>query len=479
VALRDDAAGLAKDATLTGGTQKAIARGGAKGTSTAADVTSTASGSNHQGMDVVLYDASGNLIDPRSIRALTASDVVTAQQGAANATPWNENISQWGGSATSLGQKTMAASVPVVLASDQGVVTVQGNQSAATTGSIINATSTVVMAVTSLNVVTVSLTGAAFAGVVFVFEGSPDNQTSWSQLQAARTDASVIENGSTTALGNANAPRSWDIPVGGLTHIRVRATAWTSGTATITMIGQVFAYDPCPTVGISGGAGSGPVTVDPTFKTLRVSGRPIEALGFYAIAGNTPTYAGLAALAPLFSMRWGTVTSNLAIILKVQVAVVTSVAATAAGITERQLVIARGFTASDTGGTAVTLTGNNAKRRTSMPTSLVTDMRFGGALTPGTRTLDANAIATVIGWSGLLSTGVVIGATSGSAVGAARSTEGGIGLVTLLDAINGQDHPIVLASNEGVIVRIGGVAEPAGATQQTFVNIVWAEVSAF
>lgn len=53
--------GLALDATLTGGTTKAIARGGAKGTSTAADVTSTASGANHQGMDSILYDGSGNL----------------------------------------------------------------------------------------------------------------------------------------------------------------------------------------------------------------------------------------------------------------------------------------------------------------------------------------------------------------------------------------------------------------------------------
>lgn len=75
----------ALDSTLTGGSAKAIARGGAKGTTTAADVTSTASGANHQGADVCLYDAAGNLIDPRSIRALTASDVVTAAQGTAAA----------------------------------------------------------------------------------------------------------------------------------------------------------------------------------------------------------------------------------------------------------------------------------------------------------------------------------------------------------------------------------------------------------
>lgn len=44
--------GLALDATLTGGTQKAIARGGAKGATTAADVTSTSIDANTQALDV-------------------------------------------------------------------------------------------------------------------------------------------------------------------------------------------------------------------------------------------------------------------------------------------------------------------------------------------------------------------------------------------------------------------------------------------
>lgn len=51
--------GLALDSTLTGGTQKAITRGGSKGTTAAADITSTASGANHQPVDVAIYDASG------------------------------------------------------------------------------------------------------------------------------------------------------------------------------------------------------------------------------------------------------------------------------------------------------------------------------------------------------------------------------------------------------------------------------------
>ena len=73
---------LALDATLTGGTQKAIVRGGAKGATAAADVTSTAEGTDHQALDVQLYNG-GTAINPTQIRALTSSDVVTATQSTA------------------------------------------------------------------------------------------------------------------------------------------------------------------------------------------------------------------------------------------------------------------------------------------------------------------------------------------------------------------------------------------------------------
>lgn len=55
----------------------------------------------------------------------TVAGTVTANQGTANATPWNQNIAQYGGVATSLGQKVMASSVPVVIASDQSPINVQ------------------------------------------------------------------------------------------------------------------------------------------------------------------------------------------------------------------------------------------------------------------------------------------------------------------------------------------------------------------
>lgn len=51
----------------------------------------------------------------------TVSGTVTANQGTPNATPWNENIAQFGGTTVSLGSKVSTSSMPVVIASDNTV----------------------------------------------------------------------------------------------------------------------------------------------------------------------------------------------------------------------------------------------------------------------------------------------------------------------------------------------------------------------
>jgi hypothetical protein len=202
----------------------------------------------------------------------------------------------------------------------------------------------------------------------------------------------------------------------------------------------------------------------------------VEAmLGEYEWQGITGGYTGLAANTPLFAARWGDAT-RFCRILRVEVMVFASTSATVQGITERQLVIARSWTVSDTGGTAATLTGNNQKLRTSYGTSLMTDLRIGNPLTPGTRTLDAAPIGSVAGWSGLLSTGMVIGASGASAVGAARSTEGGGQFQKLYDETSPGSGEIVLAQNEGIIVRIGA-AMPTTVVEQTLVRIKWRETN--
>lgn len=81
-----------------------------------------------------IVDGSGNVIAATS-NALNSfvtnfpatqpvSGTVTANQGTANATPWNDNIAQFGGTSVTLGSKVSASSMPVVIASDQAAVPV-------------------------------------------------------------------------------------------------------------------------------------------------------------------------------------------------------------------------------------------------------------------------------------------------------------------------------------------------------------------
>jgi hypothetical protein len=211
---------------------------------------------------------------------------------------------------------------------------------------------------------------------------------------------------------------------------------------------------------------------------IRVNGRPPDVVGCYQVNGRTSTYAGLSAGAPLFSFRWGDAT-HLAIINHVKVQVIATVAATTAGQAERELIVARSFTASDTGGTAVTLTGNNQKLRTSFGTTLVTDMRFGTTITAGTRTLDANPLSSAVAWLPLNMTGVDIGCSGAAATAAAWSCVSSSGYIDLLNTTNNQDYPLILAQNEGFIVRVGKDAMPAGATQQTYLTVAWCEVNSY
>src|SRR5438876_1519213 len=74
------------------------------------------------------------------------SGSVTANQGTS---PWVTNISQWGGVSTSLGQKAMASSVPVVIASDQASFPVTIAAGVAVIGHVITDTGSVTNATLS------------------------------------------------------------------------------------------------------------------------------------------------------------------------------------------------------------------------------------------------------------------------------------------------------------------------------------------
>lgn len=151
-------AGFALDATLTGGTQKAIVRGGAKGTTVAGDVTHTASGANHEGLDVILYDAAGNVINPTAIRALTVADVVSATQGTAAAVAGAWPVKHTDGTST---QAVKAASTAAVAADPAAVVAL----SPATGLPELRASTTVNSSTAAVNTALTATLAAAGAGL--------------------------------------------------------------------------------------------------------------------------------------------------------------------------------------------------------------------------------------------------------------------------------------------------------------------------
>ena len=114
-------------------------------------------------------------------------------------------------------------------------------QSAVTTGNIVAATTIVgPISVVNMNLVSVTMTGT-YAGVSNYFEVSSDN-TTWFPIQGRVSDGSIA-NGFT---GYSNASVAVDISLGAWTQFRVRATAWTSGSAVITIIAKAIAYDRTP-----------------------------------------------------------------------------------------------------------------------------------------------------------------------------------------------------------------------------------------
>lgn len=200
--------------------------------------------------------------------------------------------------------------------------------------------------------------------------------------------------------------------------------------------------------------------VDANSRALRATIRPIDvgALGAYSWAGITGTVAaGAGALSPWFSFRWGDATRS-CLIRKVRVSL-QSLTGFTAGNGLIDMIVARAFTASDTGGTASVPTGNSQKLRTGMGTTLVTDLRIAttAALGAGTRTLDGAPLADLA---------FSVNATANS-----------VQLPTADIYLPMDDGwPLVLVQNEGFILR---ATVPATGTWNARARVYWEEVAAF
>lgn len=158
------------------------------------------------------------------------------------------------GAAALAGQKTMANSVPIVMASDQTPISIGGNQSALSSASWTSATglnTTVALSITGYNTVSVVITATSTvtAGAI-TFEVSIDGGTTWIPINMARIDSYTVESVYTLV---ASTNRGWTSSVDAFTNFRVRLSTAITGTATIGVgiIAQTLPIEPIVSVGQS------------------------------------------------------------------------------------------------------------------------------------------------------------------------------------------------------------------------------------
>ncbi len=201
--------------------------------------------------------------------------------------------------------------------------------------------------------------------------------------------------------------------------------------------------------------------IDSGFRAARASIRPHEAGGWCSIGVQSGALAATAANAPVFSLR--NISAKLIMVRRIGIGLIATTGFTAAQKVDAALIVARGFTVSDSGGTAIGFTGSNAKHRTALNTPASLDCRISttAALTAGTRTLDVNALAQLGNYAQAAAAGVVIAPA-----------------LSNLFAHDTGDYPLVLSQNEGLVITLP-TALGAGGVANLFVNLEFAESDSF
>lgn len=179
----------------------------------------------------------------------------------------------------------------------------------------------------------------------------------------------------------------------------------------------------------------------------------------FSLSAETGTVgAGLSANSELFQFRW-TSTTKTAAIRRIQVSA-GGITAFTAGFAKMDAVVARSWTVAGTGGGTATISGNNAKLKTSFATTAVTEIRIAttAALGAGTKTLDSQAFANVVGSTT---------ATAGTSI---------IFPTIIFDAMCDDQYPLLLGANEGFVIR---ATVPATGTWTGGFAVTWDEYDGY
>jgi hypothetical protein len=203
--------------------------------------------------------------------------------------------------------------------------------------------------------------------------------------------------------------------------------------------------------------------VDSQTFSLRVTGRPmmVGTRGAYSISCTSGTIAaGLAANSEIFQFRWASATLW-SMLRSVRLEAGNAGTAFLAGTATFSMRLARAWTGAGTGGTRMTLAGNDQKKKTAFGTTAVVSaadigIASTGGLSAGVKTFDNNDFA------GLM-TGV--------------QATAGITLLTpgtyLWERNTNDEWPVIFVQNEGFVIR---ATVPSTGTWGFNVDMEWNEI---
>lgn len=203
-------------------------------------------------------------------------------------------------------------------------------------------------------------------------------------------------------------------------------------------------------------------------KAVRVVNRAndVGSLGSYALGSKSGIMAaGLAGASPIFSMRFTPTVAPTSLLLLKKLLFTASTLGTAftAGSALFEAFVLRNYTVKDTGGGSLTLgtAVTTGKLRTSQAISGVDDFRISATatLTAGTQTADTNPFSSTITQIPATTTNYAI-----------------LPADYPIFQVTPGEHPIVLAVNEGIVIR---ATVPATGTWSFSVKAVWDEVASY
>ena len=175
---------------------------------------------------------------------------------------------------TKLGWGAVGAGVRVSYTNPMPVAVLAAT-SVNTTGAITTAATTVGPVTMGVaDGITVQVSGV-HAGVNFGFFASSDGTTYW-PINAVRTDTSIAE--TTTGVLTANQVRAWDVDMGGAAFFKVISTAWTSGSAAISILQTSDSAAPSVAA----------VAQGPAAAAAAIAGNPVRIGGTFTT--TLPTY---------------------------------------------------------------------------------------------------------------------------------------------------------------------------------------------